>query len=78
MEQRKTRDFLIRNMPLEIYHLLEKSAKENHRSKTQEALVVLSHGLSSHTPPIRRPVPFKWKKKITSEFIESAIREGRE
>jgi hypothetical protein len=43
MEQRQTRDFLIRNMPIEIYHLLEKSAKEHHLSKTQEAIITLSN-----------------------------------
>lgn len=78
MEQRQTRDFLIRNMPIEVYHLLEKSAKEHHRSKTQEAIVALTSGLSIQSHQIKKPIPFKWKKKISSKFIEEAIREGRE
>jgi len=78
MKHKETRDFLIRNMPLEVYHLLEKAAKEHYRSKTQEAIVVLTNGLSMHSRPIKKPKPFKWKKKISSKFIDEAIKEGRE
>lgn len=78
MEQKQKRDFLIRNMPIEIYNLLEKAAKENHRSKTQEAIVALANGLSMYSHQIKEPIPFKWKKKISSKFIEDAIKEGQE
>jgi hypothetical protein len=78
MKQKQTRDFLIRNMPIDVYDLLEKAAKEHHRSKTQEAIVVLTNGLSTLGHRLKPPHPFKWKKKISSRFIEEAIREGRE
>lgn len=79
MEQKQTRDFLIRNIPIEIYQQLEKAAKEHHRSKTQEAIVALSNGLSMYSHQIKKPSPFKWKnKKISREFVDDAIREGRE
>ena len=78
MEQKQTRDLLIRNIPLEIYHLLERSAKENHRSKAQEAIIALNNGLTLYGHKIKKPIPFNWGKKITRKFIEEAINEGRE
>jgi plasmid stability protein len=36
--EKTTKDFLIRNMPMDLYIRLEKSAKEHHRSRTQEAI----------------------------------------
>ena len=77
MKQKQTRDFLIRNIPLEIFNLLEESAKEHNRSKTQEAIVALTTGLSIHNNRIKRPKPFKWREKISNEFIEKAIDKGR-
>lgn len=78
MKQKQMRDFLIRNMPIEVYNLLEKAAKEHHRSKTQEAIVVLSTGLSLYGQRLKMPKPFKWKHPITERFINEAIEEGRE
>lgn len=78
MKQKQTHDFLIRNMPIEVYNLLEKSAKEHHRSKTQEAIVALTNGLSMYNHQIKKPNPFKWKKNISSQFIKDAIEESRE
>ncbi|MGA8165289.1 MAG: TraY domain-containing protein [Waddliaceae bacterium] len=78
MPQKKGRDFLIRNMPIEVYHLLEESAKEHHRSKTQEAILAIHNGLAMHPSKLKKPVPFKWKKKISSRFIKKAIQESRE
>ena len=77
-KQTQTKDFLIRNMPIEVHNLLEEAAKSHHRSKTQEAIVVLSNSLSQHTHQLREPQPFNWKEKPTSEFIRKAIKEGRE
>ncbi len=77
MKQKRTRDLLIRNVPMEVYILLEESAKEHHRSKTQEAIVALTTGLSICSSKIRQPKPFKWKKKLLSNFIEKATDEGR-
>ncbi len=78
MEEKQTRDFLIRNMPVEVYQLLEKAAKDHHRSKTQEAIVALTNGLSMYSHQIKKPIPFKWNKKISNKFIEEAIKEGQE
>ena len=78
MKQRQTRDFLIRNMPIKIYHLLEKAAKEHYRSKTQEAIVAITNGLSIYSHQVKKPIPFKWNKKISNKFIEEAIKEGQE
>ncbi len=78
MEQKETRDFLIRNIPIEVYDLLGKLAKEHHRSRTQEAIVALTNGLNIYGHQVKKPTPFKWKKKISSKFIEEAIEEGRE
>lgn len=78
MEQRKKRDFLIRNMPIEVYYLLEKNAKDHHRSMAQEAIVAISSGLSIYSNRVKQPIPFKWKKKISNKFIIDSIDEGRE
>lgn len=78
MKRKQTRDFLIRNIPLEIFQLLEESAKEHNRSKTQEAILALATGLSLYSHRGRRPKPFKWRGKISSQFIENAIDERRE
>lgn len=77
MEQKQANDFLIRNLPIEIYALLEKAAKENHHSKTQAAIVALSHGLAFYCNKIKQPIPFKWKNKISNKFIDEAIKEGQ-
>lgn len=65
-------------MPAEIYSLLEKAAKDHHRSKNQEAIVAISNGLVSYVQPLKKPTPLKWKKKISNKFILDAIEEGRE
>jgi hypothetical protein len=77
MLRQKKRDFLIRGMPVELYDLLEKSAREHHRSKTQEVIVVLTQGLATPQKPVKKPEPFKWGKKITTRLIQEAIEEGR-
>lgn len=78
MEQKQTRDFLIRSMPIEVYNRLEKSAEIHHRSKTQEAIVAISNGLSISSHTVKKTSPFKWKQKISGEFIDNVINEGRE
>lgn len=79
MSQPETRDFLIRNMPIELYQALESAAKMHHRSRTQEAIIALRNGLRKEGPePLKKPNPFQWGKKITNHFIQEAIDEGRE
>jgi hypothetical protein len=77
MKHKRTRDFLIRNLPVEVYDLLEKAAKEHQRSKTQEAILALQHGLTILGYRLQQPKPFDWGKKITSRFIKKAIEDGR-
>jgi hypothetical protein len=68
MKKKQTRDFLIRNIPLEVFNLLEDLTKEHNRSKTQEAIVALTAGLSLYNNRARQPRPFKWRKKLASQF----------
>lgn len=76
--KQEMKDLLIRNVPFEIHFLLEKAAKEHHRSKTQEALVALTNGLTVPSKPLKKPTPFQWKSKLTTKFVQDAIEEGRE
>lgn len=78
MTERNSKNFLIRNMPLELYHLLENEAKVHHRSRNQEAIFALTQGLTIPSKGLKKPKPFKWGQKITSKFIYDAIDEGRE
>lgn len=77
-KQKETRDLLIRNIPIELHLSLEKAAREHHRSKTQEAIVVLRRGLVQPGSAIQKPTPFNWKQKIKGKFVRDAINEGRE
>lgn len=73
----KTKDFLIRGMPIALYDLLVQAAQQHHRSRTQEAIVALTNGLTTTTKPLTKPEPFRWGQKISEEFIRTAIDEGR-
>lgn len=73
----ETRDFLIRKMPIEVYTLLENSAKEHNRSKTQEAIVILKQGLISEDHHVEKPIPLNWKRKLPAKYIDKIIRESR-
>jgi hypothetical protein len=77
-KHKKTQDFLIRNMPIEIYNTLKEAAEAHHRSMAQEAIVALTNALTTPALRLQKPKPFKWKTKITSKFIDDAIKEGRE
>lgn len=74
---KETKNFLIR-IPIELYEKLEESATLHHRSKTQEAIVALRNGLSTEIPPIKKPKPFGWKKKVSRDFVRKAVKESRE
>jgi len=75
--QQQKKDFLIRGIPIELYNLLSESASAHHRSRTQEAIDILSQALTPAAKPLKKPTPFSWGKAITNEFIEDAINEGR-
>jgi len=47
---------------------------------------IISHGLAMRRPPngltinnhqVQKPIPFRWKKKISNKFVVEAIKEGR-
>lgn len=80
MKQSACKDFLIRNIPLELYSLLEKSAILNHRSKTQQAIVALEQGLRTQIKPLQKPKPFNLGDgvKISSKLIYNIIDQNRE
>lgn len=61
MEQKQTRDLLIRNIPIE----------------TQESIIALNNGLTISRQRFKKPQPFDWGKKISNEFIQKAIDQGR-
>lgn len=73
---KNTKDFLIRNIPIELFERLERAAELHHRSKTQEAIVLLTNGLTD-IPPIKKLKPFKWEKRVDSKFLRKAIDGGR-
>lgn len=78
MTQKKTCNFLLRDVPIEIYRRLEELAREHRRSRMQEAIIALSNGLGMHPRSLKQPEPLQLKKKISTDFIEQAIHEGRE
>ncbi len=77
MRKAQTKNILIRNIPIDVYEKLELSAKDHHRSKNQEAIVLLSEGLNKPKTSFDKPQPFKWPRKLKSKFILDSIDEGR-
>lgn len=67
---------VIKDLPIEIHRRLKTEAEQNHRSMTQQAIVILDQGLYR-----ARPVPafkaFKGKFPLTNHFINAAKREDR-
>lgn len=69
MQRAETKNFLIR-MPIELYNLLEKSAQEHHRSRTQEAIVALSNGLASTSNPlILNSTQYKFIRRARASLV---------
>ena len=67
---------VIKDLPVELHRRLKDDAAQNHRSMTQQAIVILERQLHS----IRSIPPFKAYKNnfpLTNEFINEAKREGR-
>ena len=67
---------LLKNVPPEIHSRLKQRAKENHRSMTQEALLILKETLHDEKKA-RPPKPYKGKIHLTDEWLNMAKREGR-
>lgn len=77
MLQQQTKAVLIR-MPVELFKLVEKSAREHRRSNTQELIVAIENGLTGAPVSIREPHRLKFGKKISKKVLLKAIDEGRE
>jgi hypothetical protein len=73
----QTKAVLVR-MPIELFRLVEKSAKEHRRSNTQELIVAIENGLTATLTPIREPHRLAFRKKISKKDLLDAIDEGRE
>ena len=67
---------VIKALPVDLHRNLKESATRNHRSMTQQAIVLLEQGLHQ-----ARPVPpvkaYRGKFPLTDDFINAAKREGR-
>lgn len=67
---------VIKNLPAEIHQRLKDDAIQNHRSMTQQAIVILEQALHQV-----RPIPYfkayKGKFPLTNKFINAAKNEGR-
>jgi hypothetical protein len=69
-------DWLIKDLPAELYEKLREQASAHHRSMVQEAITILEHGLGmrrGYTPP----PPVQPKVLLTNAMINKAKREGR-
>lgn len=67
---------LIKNVPPELHRRLKEEAARNRRSMTGQTLVLLEQSLHKPSPPAL-PVPYKGQFKITQDWLEKAIQEGR-
>ena len=67
---------VIKSLPDDIYLRLKNAAKNQHRSMTQQAIVVLDQGLRQ-IRPIPSYTPYKGRFPLTNELIQAAKREGR-
>jgi plasmid stability protein len=80
--ERVVSTLVVKNIPDELHERLRARARTNHRSVTQEAIVILRTGLGSTVAkrePIQLPPPIRLKGgPLTIEQIEAAIAEGRD
>lgn len=69
---------LIRELPDDLHRKLRMRAKQNRRSMSKEALILLEMAFTSVEPKrTPMPQPFKGKFLLTDEWIEQAKAEGR-
>lgn len=70
---------VVKNVPEALHESLRRRARENHRSMTQETIVLIERGLAApEDKPFRLPPPVKLKGgPLQIDEIESAIAEGR-
>ena len=68
--------FMIKNLPVELHRRLKDDAAKQHRSMTQQAIVILEQGLHRV-----RPIPafkaYRGAFPLTNAFTGAAKQEGR-
>ena len=67
---------VIKDLPAELHRRLKNDAAQQHRSMTQQAIMILEQGLQ-RVRPIREFAPYRGTFPLTNGFINKAKREGR-
>jgi len=67
---------VIKNLPEEVHRKLKETAKREHRSMIQQAIVLLERGLEE-VPRLPQFKPVKGAFPVTDTFINKAKRKGR-
>lgn len=68
---------LIRNFPPDIYRKLKDEAKENHRSMSRQALVLIEQALGPDEIDMADIKPFEADFIITQDWLNKVRCEGR-
>jgi len=66
------------NKPFEKDPPQNRAKKKRQQQKTQDAIFILSKSVKIRCETVKQPKPFAWKTKMSNEFIQKAIEEGRE
>jgi len=69
--------FVIKELPEDIHRNLSELAKENRRSMTQEAIILLEEAIGRRQAKTELPPPIKGKFLLTAKFLDQAKRTGR-
>jgi len=67
---------LIKDLPAEVHEWLKREAEANRRSMTQQVIVLFEERMRKFRP-VHFGAPVKTRAPLTSEFIDSAKKEGR-
>ena len=67
---------VIKELPAEIHRRLREDADQNHRSMTQQAIMILEQALH-RVKPIPAVKAYRGRFPLTNAFIHAAKREGR-
>jgi len=70
---------VVKNMPEALHERLRRRARDNHRSMTQETIVLIERGLAApEDKPFRLPPIVKLKGgPLSADEIEAAVADGR-
>ena len=69
--------FFIRDLPERLQQKLKERARQHHRSMAKETLAILEAALEEPVTVEELPEPLKLKFRMTQEFLDEAIKEGR-